>query len=483
MFGLQWLRNKLDSKAHNYLSSHEGNLLLIKKNGDDATLVSASVKRARYMLGFIPLYRVSSDRLKISLAQDIIKPIAELTQALQKVVKNYPQTVWKMIVEHMAKHLYGGLDSIRGQTVARITSSYSAFHKKFLADLISKNQNAYRQKLSEVLKTTAGETLTNSIRKHLGMLLVKIREEEQKRSHQDYASSGPFALPSSCKFIFKKENVTVFIIEQSPQVRTISYLGTRFQIALPYVIFVATVRQSDFLWLQVFFRTSPLQYEADELLCPALPNVRADYTICFPEPKNRNATPGQVAEEAIQNYWGSNFNKDLQAFFNSAASQFVQLRSFEEWQNQSKADSQFVLKLAWQSAKVSVNHLAGNMLNDALKVDDKPPEKSSADMLQEYAETLGDKFSREIAEKIHFMVSHSRVDVDSLASANEQLVKLIETTVQELKAKVEKLLATPIDNAELESICQHVQQELNTEMERVCSHPIVEATSKIKQLQ
>lgn len=487
MFGLQKLKNKLNSTALDCLAKHDGELLLLKKEGSKATLVSAQIKQTRYMWGLIPLHHVTDQGwTKLSIATDVIEPITNIMRKLRMVVKNHSAGTWKIVIENMLERLDHALENTRKEAVAKITSSYIAFHQKFLANVISKSQNDYRQRLSDVVRTTGSETFSGSVQKHIAMLLVKMREEERRRTQTDYVSSGPAALPYGCKFVFKRKDASVYVIEQIPQVRTISYLGKKFRISLPYVIFVATIRNNTFMWLQVLFRTSALHNEADELMCPALPNIYDGagkrFMICFPVPQNRNAGPAQIADEAVQNYWGSNFNKDLSAFFNAASSQFPQVRSFEEWQLHTGTNPSFAVKLAWQSAGIDVSRLANDMLNRALSIDsEKPLEQSTASALQEYALTLGDRFSREITEKIHFMVSHSHVEVDSLAPANEQLRKLIDGTVHDLREKVGKLLSAPIPSADLESLCGEAEQKLREEVEATCSRPISEITEKINQ--
>jgi hypothetical protein len=484
--GINLLRNKLDSSASRSLTEHKGELLLLQK-GEKTMLVSASVKRVRYMWGFIPLYQISDGGwAKLSITTDILEPITNIILKLRTVVKDHPKAVWKVVITNMLGYLSQGLDNIQQESIAKITSSYASFHDKFLANVISKSQNDYRQQLSDVIRTTGSETLSSNIKKHLAMLLLKMREVEQQRIQTDYVSSGPLALPNGCKFVFRRKNVSVYVVEQLPQARTISYLEEKFRISLPYIVFMATIKDNSFLWLQVLFRKSSLRNETDELLCPALPNIqdsgRARFGVCFPGPKNRNVEHARIVDEAIQNFWGSDFNKDLSAFWNTASSQFPQLHSFEDWQMNTSKDPLFALNLMWQSANTDVSSHANNMLDNALNIGSGNPEQNTLSTLQEYASTLGDKFSREITEKIHFMVSHSHIKVDSLASAQEQLRKLVNGTANDLKAKVNGLFSTPITDADLDRLCKEARLKLGEEVEATCSQPISEIINKINQI-
>ena len=489
MFGLKkFIRRVFDKRARRRLvTSDEKGLSLINRNGSEVTLASASFRLVKYVAGLFPIYKIGNDELKLSFTKDILNPITGIPEALKNRVDNYPKTFWLTIVKRITGRINSGIDSIKTNTIGNIVPSYNSFHEKFLVDLFKSSEIDFRKKLSEAIKTMAKEALTNSIQRHLWMFLIKIREEEQKRGHGNNhgsSSSGSIALPLGCRFVFKKDDASVFIIEQAPRVQTISYLKEKFRIALPYVIFIATIRKNNFLWLQMFFRTTRLQNEADELLCHALPNARtSDYTICFPTPVSKDATQAQIVEEAIQNYWGSNFNTDLSEFSKSAASQFPQLVSLAEWQKQSERNAQFVLGLKWQSTKNSVKSISEKMLNNALNASAVPKmENLYVDTLQEYAGTLGEKFSREIVEKIHFMVSHSVVNVDNLTMANEKLANLIGKVMQGLRSQVEDLLTNPSVDGELDTMCAEAKRILLREIDSICSERVEFVKDKIKQI-
>lgn len=492
MFGINWLRNTIESRANSLLESYNGNLLLLGDNGKESALelAPAMISRIKYLWGIIPLYQIRNrgTTTRLSIARDIVKPVSNLLQSIQVVVKKHSLNTRKMVMEDICLHFYKSIDDIRNEAIVKMTSSYVPIHQRFISDVISKSQNDFRQNMSKIIGTTASEALTGNIQRNIAMLLLKMREEEQRRSGQSYVSTGPQALPNGCRFVFKRGHASVYIVEQTPQLRTISYLGSRFKIALPYIIFMATLCEKNFLYLQVLFRTAPLRSESDGLLCPALPNIYDGgsgsncFQVCFPLPKSREIGSLMIVEEAIQNFWGSNFNRDLRAFFQAASSQFFQLQSFEEWQRQSVIDPQFVLKLAWQSAQTNVSTLADRMLSLALG-SAREPQESITNVLEEYASTLGNKFSREITEKLFFMVSHSHIETDGLSVAKEQFRLLIDTNIQDLKTKIDGVLSAPVNNTDLENLCEEAGQKLSAEIERVSSRLIDEITRKLTYLQ
>ena len=157
--------------------------------------------------------------------------------------------------------------------------------------------------------------------------------------------------------------------------------------------------------------------------------------------------------------------------------------SLAEWQKQSERNAQFVLGLKWQSTKNSVKSISEKMLNNALNASAVPKmENLYVDTLQEYAGTLGEKFSREIVEKIHFMVSHSVVNVDNLTMANEKLANLIGKVMQGLRSQVEDLLTNPSVDGELDTMCAEAKRILLREIDSICSERVEFVKDKIKQI-
>lgn len=483
MSPIKWLRNKLDKKLRASLDLSTGNTLRCTQIHDGKIFYRVKLRIAGYFCKVIPIYHFEdTNHHSFSLERQVAEPLRQAVNSLESMVGNIPQAVLKKSVEDTKRRFDAGVTAIRDDTVKSIVPAYDAFHEKFLAAVLKKSQIDLRKKMAEVIKTTASEALANSIQKHLAMLLVKMRDEEQSRSGQNNFSSGSDALPSNCKFAFHRDGASMFVIEQAPQVRTISYLKKTFQIALPYVVFTATFnRNGDFAYLQVFFKTTPLRNVSDELLCPALPNIgETAYMACFPSPNSKGATRSQLVEEAIQNYWGSNFNNDLRAFHRSASSRFSQLETFDVWQKHSKHDPRFVLGLAWQSANTDVLRNSDTMFNI---INGKTSSgASSIEALSEYANVLGERFSKDVIEKLHFMAEHSHVDVDSLGDANAQLKNLIVGTAETLGTRIDELLSSKVGDNEIDEISAELKKVLEMNIASV-SRDMGGVISRVNQLQ
>ncbi len=466
LFRTQRRREQACSEVLDSLGSHEGTLLTLKEQGGELTLSRATFERVGYLWRIVPLYKVTNrSGGKMNIIESVMDVVEVVTKSLRSYISAYSNDTWAIVIQGMRQSLNERINAARGNAETKVAAAYAVIHQKFLLPIITKNQNEFRQQLAEAINTTARESFTGIIQRNIGMFLMKLHEEGNKHTGAEYASSGAHALPNGCKFVFHKKDASVYVIEQLPQIRTIEDLGTRYRISVPYVIFVLTLRNNRFMWLQVLFRNSPLCSEADELLCPAFPNIYNDrgrrFKICFPAPRSDGQTPSKIADEAAQNYWGSKFNKDLRGYYEAAMSQNVGLTSFGDWHRRSATDPQFGLKVAWQPAQINVVGLVADNLDTALDIKAQGEERrSSAETLQLFAKNLGERFGREVAEKLHFMVSHSRVDVNSLAPAQTELVKTLNTAVAELKQEIGKVLSEPLSDEELASICKSAEQQL-----------------------
>ncbi len=98
-------------------------------------------------------------------------------------------------------------------------------------------------------------------------------------------------LPTGCRFWLRSGTMdrSVFVLEQPPSRRTITYQASRragsepvsYRIALPYVVFVVSVIGEQIEGLATYFRTAAIRSLDDALLCSTLPNTSDDGVVCL----------------------------------------------------------------------------------------------------------------------------------------------------------------------------------------------------------
>lgn len=162
-------------------------------------------------------------------------------------------------------------------------------------------------------------------------------------------------LPAGCRLFHSAGDRSVFVIEQNPQVRQLTWPGMdnggdRWRLALPYVIFVVVFRGDAVATgeCKVFYRTSPLGSGDEKLLRPNLCNTYLDGRICTGDVRVSGQTLAQKAESFVSAFWGSRFNGDLSnENFWPAANAIPAVASLAVWQAESEKNPLFTLSTKW----------------------------------------------------------------------------------------------------------------------------------------
>jgi len=161
-------------------------------------------------------------------------------------------------------------------------------------------------------------------------------------------------LPTGCRLFQQVGDRSVFVIEQVPQVRHLTWIGMQagnaWKLAFPYVVFIVVLRGEAVATgeCKVFYRKSPLGNGDEGLLRTNLCNVYQDGRICTGNFRVAGTTTAQKAEGFVSGFWGSAFNADLSDYnFRPAARSIPQVSSLAEWQKASEENPLFVLSASW----------------------------------------------------------------------------------------------------------------------------------------
>ncbi len=167
-------------------------------------------------------------------------------------------------------------------------------------------------------------------------------------------------LPQGCRFFSQKEDRLIFVIEQAPQIRNITWYGIddngkKWKLAFPYVIFLVVLRGEAVSTSEcrMFYRTAPLGANGPEdvLLRTNLCNVYSNGAICTGDFRVDGQTPSQKAESFVTGFWKSEFNSDLSdESFWPAAKKFPEVCSLTKWQEESVKNPLFPLGIKWFEA-------------------------------------------------------------------------------------------------------------------------------------
>ncbi|HLG19154.1 MAG TPA: hypothetical protein VI895_04965 [Bdellovibrionota bacterium] len=195
------------------------------------------------------------------------------------------------------------------------------------------------------------------------------------------------AIPDGVSFIRRRGDVVVLAVEEKPTLRTVRWLADESPVpygkgaiyrqatlAFPFVVIVAALRCGALTgYQQCFFRTSSLRYLSDPLFCPNLYNVAEAYGmkcwLCLVGlKKNLAALHWQEKINEIRAHlWGSSFNRSSEV--NEGNSYWQTMRkidprvaTLQTWEEESRRDRAFPLKIRWQPAGKSVGQVMDEML-------------------------------------------------------------------------------------------------------------------------
>ncbi|MBI5654153.1 hypothetical protein HZC53_00645 [Candidatus Uhrbacteria bacterium] len=228
------------------------------------------------------------------------------------------------------------------------------------------------------------------------------RERVMETKRVDAAALIPdygelMVLPTNCRFMRSEEGTAVFVTEEPPALRTVTWhtdvgdtdyyeairerlrrsqhhrllglskqefgrlLKTQqtFRLAFPYIIKIYVFNQRFFKGGWLYFRTQPLTSERDGLLVSCLPNLQVnDGHMCLTDRVRAMAMGdmnyAQYVDAVELEFWSSPWNDHWIETFHDYAKRVPEIASPWEWEYNSRVDSSFILRLPWRGWETTV---------------------------------------------------------------------------------------------------------------------------------
>ena len=255
------------------------------------------------------------------------------------------------------------------------------------------------------------------------------------------ANSDPFIFPRGCRFCYTRGSSTIVVIEQDPQVRTLSlspgllsnrrsgYDPKRVSLSLPFVVFLVHFRGGDFNGLYSGWKTRPLRSTSDMLGRPVLPNVHENLNICL---GSVNGLVGgsivDQTEAVLNHYWSSTFNTDLSDYWSSKHQLSHHFRSVQSWSDASEQDPTFILQVELETSGRTMDRLIEMMTMHEETPDESSFRHNFSEQIDSCVESLFSKILRYL-KKTKFD-KHYPKDVESnlqeaLSRATSELVEVV----------------------------------------------------------
>lgn len=186
----------------------------------------------------------------------------------------------------------------------------------------------------------------------------------------------PEPIPEGVRFLYRRFDTMVLVIEEKPQLRTVRWLEegspapfgpeARYRIvrlAFPFVVLVLVLRAGQLTrFQQCFYRNAPLTDLSDWLSCPNLPNVaKVQGQPCWLCLANLAVLPPRWEDKVTTlrtHLWGAGFNRSSEinegmSYWSFPATRHLdpRVKSLAAWEAASRSDPFFPLELPWPAVK------------------------------------------------------------------------------------------------------------------------------------
>lgn len=206
-------------------------------------------------------------------------------------------------------------------------------------------------------------------------------------------SEGPVeTFPEGTKFYLSSGELSVVVVEQKPQVRTVFFdegflreeggiHGFRIdslseqvegyrglQLAFPYVVFLVRLWRGEYDSLFVFFSKKPLSSLDEQIFLPNLPNTDYNGHVCLGMGEPEGFTVSTRVQEIITHFWQSQFNNDMrERNYDRSVRCDDRVQNVARWQEESREDPSFILDVDWNPAPTILRRF----VQDAAERDDQ----------------------------------------------------------------------------------------------------------------
>jgi hypothetical protein len=196
---------------------------------------------------------------------------------------------------------------------------------------------------------------------------------------KEMSKESPTIFANNTKLAYTKGSRSVIVIEQNPQVRTVSFTpdliddkavakeaqgktehGLRYSLAFPYVYFMVVFDGGKYHYHEVYFRNKPLTSVREHVYLAPLPNVwvkgekSTNNAMCmgndhFAAKVGDELTVARQCEMVVSHFWQRTFNQHLGDGNPGVVDK--RIKNYAVWQAHSQKDPLFVLDVSWQKGK------------------------------------------------------------------------------------------------------------------------------------
>lgn len=239
--------------------------------------------------------------------------------------------------------------------------SFDQLSERILTQVVLSSIRTYQQKVAVGIEDSASDlldTFKSNITKQIFDTAAGWRAVQRDN----------FLYPRGCRFCFQKGENTIVVIEQDPQVRTLSFMAgmqdddqdlghldrersERVTLSIPYTLFVFSFRGDRFLDVRCYWRTAPLKNINDFVHCCLLPNIHVGGRVCLGSVSSITGDIADICESLITQFWTSQFNLDLADEWWGKARLAPIVSTGRAWQEMSRTNPLLILNIPFRVFK------------------------------------------------------------------------------------------------------------------------------------
>jgi len=262
-----------------------------------------------------------------------------------------------------------------------------------LTELKAYLTNNYRQEALSVLDDSCTETL-KQFKATVGRRCWLLAQEWCQ-----WGENKPILQPNRSRLFYRKGNTDIIVIEEDPQVRTLRFNETfahsgRYNLALPYVVFVFRFVNGKFCDVYCMFNDKPLGDLSERPVKPYLTNIDGDLKCCLgrshqlPEGLSYN----QSVEFTLNYFWSAEHSNEWSEHWRQSQNYFAgsdaRMSNAKLWQKATEENPLFVIDdVTWQKH----NRTIGDLIVGLTKTDSKVREFEEAifqDLVAEFLRSV-----------------------------------------------------------------------------------------------
>ena len=468
---ITWLRKRLEQRFGRLLraSMPDGCLVV-----DPESKNQLAIKKMALEAGHVRFWRIfpvfklreTGSISLVELASSLFQGIAD---SIKAQISGVAATVSVLARASFKESVATRIARLKASVTKTVDADLARFNEEYLKAFIKNDRNAFRQKLLEELGMKSAEVFGKIAAKHVAELIMRVRQEAEPVGKVS-GSGTSVALPKGTRFVHTKGKMTVFVIEEPPQTRTVQMMdeaGQRSfscQLSFPHVVFFVVLRGRKSDKMYVLFRNKPLRSTEDSFQYPALPNIHDDFHACF-APSASKESLAIMAEESIGNFWGGRF------LLTDAANNMRKQIRIEDWVEGSKKQSLFGLSFPWRNASVTVTSMLKQITQDFGLGQEEPSRQSNGGQrimtaLEQAIEKMQAAIENEMKETCFNLVPSWQVDPAAIAHLQADFKQAIQKVGEAVKASLAEEFEGMLNEDALQQALTDAGTQVSQSLER-----------------